>query len=255
LAGVFEYRIFGQEQRSREKPTFASVLIPSRLRFLPPLQCRLESGRTASPSCAVHVNADPGVALNRIGIADRDPIDEGNRYDNPSRDSPGRPRAATLTDRHTAGNRVDRRRPHAVALETGDGSGHSHHARRRDDDRRDSHTAANGGVDLGVYSWPWVSSTSSGAASVETDFTDYVHGIDNTTLDELGIYSFQYTVRVEGDAARVSDFHFAGKGQHHLFGAGCAAVIGLFRSRHREELRLTFPVLPLDCSWRCGRPA
>jgi hypothetical protein len=127
--------------------------------------------------------------------------------------------------------------------------------------RVENEIVANGGVNLGVYSWPWVSSTSSSAASVETDFTGYVlpkpddvwddglyfrvydalvfnacetfsvfpvdhtasilksdgseiagfHGVDNTTLDELGFYSFQYTVRVEGDGGRVSDFHFAGE--------------------------------------------
>jgi hypothetical protein len=37
------------------------------------------------------------------------------------------------------------------------------------------------------------------------------HGVDNTTLDELGFYNFQFTVHAEGDGGRVSDFHFSGK--------------------------------------------
>jgi hypothetical protein len=37
------------------------------------------------------------------------------------------------------------------------------------------------------------------------------HGVDNTTLDDLGFYDFQFTVRAEGDRGRVSDFHFSGK--------------------------------------------
>jgi hypothetical protein len=42
--------------------------------------------------------------------------------------------------------------------------------------------------------------------SVINDF----HGVDNTTLDELGFYNFQFSVRVEGDRGRVSNFRFSG---------------------------------------------
>jgi hypothetical protein len=130
--------------------------------------------------------------------------------------------------------------------------------------RIENEIVANGGVDLGIYSWPWVSSTSGSAADVETDPTGFIlpkpgeppwvdenvyllrlydalvfnacdtfsgfpvdhtstilasdgselgvfHGVDNSTLDELGFYTFQYTIRVEGAGGRVSDFHFSGK--------------------------------------------
>jgi hypothetical protein len=130
--------------------------------------------------------------------------------------------------------------------------------------RMENQIVASGGVDLGVdYAWPWVTSSSSTAADVESDPAGYIlpkpgevwidegiwlirlydalvfnacetfsgfpidhtssilksdgselgvfHGVDNSTVDELGYYNFQYTIRVEGDGGRISDFHFSGK--------------------------------------------